>query len=217
MKGSWVRYTPEELAFIERHRQLPRREAYALFVAAFGREDVSLDNFKALCTRRGWATGRDGRFDPGHIPANKGRRCAHGKGGNHPNAARTQFKPGNRPHTWRGAGHERIDGKDGYVIMIVAERNPWTGAPTRPVLKHRWLWERANGPVPAGHVLKCLDGDKTNTDPANWVAIPRAALPFLNGHRGFDYAAAPADLRPTILALARLQAARGEVKRSAGK
>ena len=138
------------------------------------------------------------------MPANKGKPCEPGKGGRHPNARKTQFKHGSRPHTWRGPGHESVD-DEGYVWLIVAETNPHTGADTRRVMKHRWLWEQANGPVPEGMVLKCLDGDKQNTDPANWELIPRAMLPRLNGRFGRDYDKAPAELKPVLMTVAKLE------------
>ena len=144
------------------------------------------------------------------------KKAAHNKGKKmpfNPNSARTQFKKGQRPHTWRGAGHERVDKKDGYVIMIVDEPNPHTGASTRPVLKHRYLWEKLNGPVPEGHRLKCLDGDKTNTDPSNWEAIPAAMAPRLNGRHGRGYDDAPAELKPTIMLTAKLEHAAREAKK----
>lgn len=200
MKGGRIIYEPEELAWIEQHKTLPRAEAHAMFCARFMRSDVSCENFKALCTRKGWKTGRTGQIEKGNVPFNKGR-----KGYCHPGSEKGHFRKGNRPHTWRGPGHERIDKREGYVVMIVDETNPWTGAPTRQVHKHRWLWERANGPLPDGQVLKCLDGNKTNTDPSNWVAIPRAMLPRLNGRFGRNYDDAPAELKPTILAIAKLE------------
>ncbi len=193
-------YEPEELAFIEQHKALPRAEAHAMFCARFMRSDISLQNFKALCTRKGWKTGRTGRLEPGNVPHNKGVKgwCA-------PGSEKGRFPKGHRPHTWRGAGHERIDSREGYVVMIVDEPNPWTGAATRPVHKHRWLWERANGPLPEGHILKCLDGDRANTDPSNWVAIPRAMLPGLTGRFGRDFDNAPPELKRTILAVVKLE------------
>lgn len=195
-----IAYEPEELAFIERHKTLPRAEAHAMFCARFMRSDVSLQNFKALCTRKGWKTGRTGQIKKGNVPFNKGIKgwCA-------PGSEKGHFRKGQRPHTWRGAGHERIDSREGYVVMIVDEPNPWTGAATRPVHKHRWLWERANGPLPKGHVLKCLDGDRANTDPSNWVAIPRAMLPRLVGRFGRDFDNAPPEVKLTILAVVRLE------------
>ena len=211
MKGAWIHYLAEELAWIEARRDWPRRVLHQGFVARFGRPDVSYDNFRALCTRKGWRTGRDGRFPKGTVPPNKGRKgfCAKG-------SERGWFQKGQRPHTWRGAGHESVDPKDGYIWLIVAERNPHTGAATRRVMKHRWLWEQAHGPVPEGHALKCLDGDRANTDPANWVAVPRALLPPLNGRFGRGYDAAPEELKPAIMAIAKLEhrarEARKEVK-----
>lgn len=211
MKGRAISYLPQELAWIEARKEMPRRELWELFCAFWQRDDVSLHNFKALCKRHGFMTGRTGRFVPGQEAHNKGKPFA---GARHPNCIGSQFKKGNVPHTYRGAGHERIDSNDGYVVMIVDEENPWTGAKTRPVLKHRWLWEQANGPLPEGHALKCLDGDRTNTDPSNWTAVPRAMLPRLSGGKvGVHYDSAPAELKPAIMAVARLDHASREAAR----
>jgi hypothetical protein len=207
MKGRQIPYSSAEMARLEANRLLPIADYHRAFAEAFGRPDVSPGHLHALRKRRGWRTGRTGHFPKGGEPANKGKVCAPGTGGRHPNARKTQFKKGNVPHTYRGAGHERVDAKDGYVIMVVAEKNPWTGAETRPVLKHRYLWEQANGPLPDDHCLKCLDGDKTNTDPSNWVAIPRGVLPRLNGgpHKQvLAYDDAPEELKPAVLATAKL-------------
>jgi hypothetical protein len=199
MKGRAIRYTDDELAWIEAHAHLPRREMHARFVARFDRPVISQANLASLCKRKGWLTGRTGRFQAGQPSWNKGREMP-----SHPNSRRTQFKPGGVPHTFRGPGHESIC-KDGYVWIIVAERNPHTGAATRRVMKHRRLWEQRHGPLPEGHCLKCLDGDKTNTDPENWACVPRALLPRLNGRFGRDYDSAPAELKPLILQIARLE------------
>lgn len=200
MKGKAIPYSELELGWIEIRKAMPRRQLHAEFCARFKRTDVSLVALKALCKRKGWMTGRTGCFPKGNVPDNKGKKMPF-----NPNTARTQFKKGHRPHTWRGAGHEAIDPKDGYVWMIVDETNPHTGAPTRRVMKHRWLWEQLHGPVPDGMRLKCLDGDKTNTDPSNWEAIPMALAPRLNGRFGRGYDQAPAELKPTIMAIAKLE------------
>ncbi|KKB80822.1 hypothetical protein VW35_01025 [Devosia soli] len=218
MKGQQLKYSAEELAWIEARAKTPRKELHAQFVEAFGRGDVSADNFKALCTRKGWKTGRTGCFVKGAAPVNKGVPCPPGKGGRHPNARKTQFKKGSVSHTYRGHGHERIDSKDGYVVMIVEETNPWTGAKTRPVHKHVYLWEKANGPVPEGFCLKCVDSNKLNTDPSNWELIPRSILPRLNGgkaSRTIAYDSAPAELKPAILAVAKIDHAIRQKRKSA--
>jgi len=208
MKGGSIKYSVEELFWIKSHCTMLRRAAHTEFVLKFGRSDVSLDNYHALCKRKGWHTGRDGKFQSG--------QTSHNKGKSHPTTGRmgdTQFKKGGLPHNHRGPGHERICKKDGYVILIVPEKNPWTGAATRPVHKHRWMWERENGQLPEKHALKCLDGDKTNCDPKNWMSIPRAILPRLNGRFGRDFDNAPAELKPPILATAMLEYKAREAKK----
>jgi hypothetical protein len=65
-----------------------------------------------------------------------------------------------------------------------------------------------NGPLPKDHLLKCLDGNKLNVEASNWIAIPKGMVPNLYGvNRGArpSYATSPEELRPTILATARLQ------------
>lgn len=204
MKGRAIPYSAEELAWLEENCRLVIRDYARQFNARFGR-DVSAQNLHALRKRRGWRTGRTGQFVPGQAAHNKGQKCAPGKGGLHPNAQRTQFRKGALPHNTKYLGHERIS-KDGYVEISIAQRNPHTGFSRRYVLKHRWEWEQRHGPVPKGMVLKCLDGDKTNTAPENWELIPRAAMPFLNGHRGFDYDQLSPELRPYALSIAKLRA-----------
>lgn len=207
-KGSLIRYSKAELAWIMGHRTLPRREAYQKFCEAFGRDDVSLNNYKALCKRKGWLTGRTGQITKGAEPWNAGMKMPPGKGGNHPNARRTQFQPGVRQGVatklYKPIGTERLS-KDGYL-----ERKIHDGMP----LQSRWRavhllrWEEQNGKLPKGMCLKCLDDNRQNTDPGNWEAIPRGALPFLNGHRGYNYEAMPEELKPSVLTLARLKHAK---------
>jgi hypothetical protein len=199
MKGTPILYTPHQLAFIKRRKKMCRRELYAAFVLAFPRRrNVSIANLTALCKRKGWFTGRNGCFEKGAIPANKGKKMPF-----NPNSARTQFKKGNLPHNTNYLYHERVS-KDGYVEISVDQTNPHTGFERRYVLKHRWLWEQKHGPVPEGMCLKC-QRDRLNTDPANWQLVPRALLPRLNGRFGRGYDAAPNDLKPTILAVAKLE------------
>ncbi|HEV7414908.1 MAG TPA: HNH endonuclease, partial [Tianweitania sediminis] len=90
-------------------------------------------------------------------------------------------------------------------MVNVDQRNPWTGGPRTYVLKHLHLWEQANGPVPDGMCLKCIGEDRTNCDPANWTLVPRGVLPLLNQKAGRDYDNAPAELKPLILNIARLE------------
>jgi hypothetical protein len=207
VKGRSIPYSAAEMAWLEANRLMVISAYAAAFNAKFGRA-VDPKNLHALRKRKGWLTGRTGFFEKGQAPHNKGKPCEEGRGGKHPNARRTQFRKGNEPHNTRYLGHERVS-KDGYVEISVAETNPHTGYSRRYVLKHRWLWEQANGPIPASHALKCLDGDKQNTDPSNWEAVPRALLPRLAGKVGrykrcLAYDDAATEVRPALLAIAKL-------------
>lgn len=219
MRGQRIVYSEAEMTWLEANRTMVISDYHTAFQAQFSRPDISVLNLHALRKRMGWKTGRTGQFVKGQAPMNKGVPCAPGTGGRHPNARKTQFKKGNISHTYRGPGHERIDSKDGYVVvMIVEETNPWTGAKTRPVHKHVYLWEQANGPVPEGFCLKCVDSNKLNTDPSNWELIPRSILPRLNGgkaSRTIAYDSAPAELKPAILAVAKIDHAIKQKRTSA--
>lgn len=213
MKGRAIKYSDAEITWLAENRLLPISQYAVAFNAAFGRS-VSPQNLHALRKRRGWKTGRTGCFVKGQVPLNKGQRCPEGTGGRHPNARKSQFRKGGEPHNTRYLGHERVN-KDGYVEVSIDETNPHTGYSRRYVHKHVHEWEKVNGPVPEGYCLKSLDGNKTNTDPSNWTAIPRGVLPRLNGGRAttvMAYDPAPAELKPTLLALAMVEHATREAR-----
>ncbi len=202
MKSAAIKYSAAQLMWIYHNHKRPRKEAWEEFCKKFNRDDVTVNNFDSLCYRKGWLTGRDGCYKKGQVPVNKGQKMPYNE-----NSARMQFKKGQMPHNTKYIGHERVT-KDNYIEISVVEINPWTGAATHYVLKHRYLWEKEHGKLPTDMCLKCLDGNRQNCDVANWKAIPRGALPFLNGFRGYDYDNAPSELKPVILTLAKLKAKR---------
>jgi hypothetical protein len=203
MKGHYITYSSEELNWIKAHCTAPRRQMHMEFQRRFGRSDVSLVHIHALCNRKGWFTGRTGQFRKGLIPHNAG--VPQELWLKDPSKCRArQFKKGHEPHNTKWEGHERLS-RDGYLEMSVGETNPHTGYARRYVLKHKWLWEKKNGPVPKGHALKCLDGNKLNTDPKNWIAVPRGLLPRLAGIWTLGYDEAPAELKPIVLTVAKLK------------
>lgn len=111
------------------------------------------------------------RFQPGTIPANKGVRFPGYAPGR---MAETQFKKGQRPHTWKPIGSTRHD-DDGYLCRKISD----TGYPPRdwrPL--HHLLWQELHGPLPSAntHALVFKDGDKDNITDANLELITRAEL-----------------------------------------
>lgn len=132
--------------------------------------------FFALPTS-GRTNGRQGigtRFVKGQVPPNKGlRRPGWGPG----RMKETQFKKGHGRSgvavaLYQPIGTERVS-KDGY-----RERKVNDGWP----LQRRWravhlvLWEEAHGPLPKGHAIAFLNGDKADIRLDNLECIPRAEL-----------------------------------------
>jgi hypothetical protein len=66
-----------------------------------------------------------------------------------------------------------------------------------------WLWEQEHGPKPAGACILFVDGDISNCVLENLALVSRSELLALNRN---GYADAPAQLRPTIFALSKLEA-----------
>lgn len=200
MKGRPHNFTEIELAFIKVRATLPRAELHAEFCRVFGREEVTKEALSSLCKRNGWLTGRTGRFTPDTAAWNKGQPMPY-----NPNSAATRFKKGQRSgranHLYKPIGTERIT-VYGYIERKINDDMPMQG---RWRAVHLIRWEELHGPLPEGMALKCLDGNKFNTAPANWKAIPRAMLPRLNGKSGRRFEHAPAELKPTIMAVAQLE------------
>lgn len=199
MKGVSIKYSPREEAFLVKHETTPRRELTKLFNKRFNR-DISQNNIKAKCKRMGLLTGRTGCFQKGNEPFNKGM-----KGFNPAGSEKGRFKKGNVPHNTNYLNHERTCKKDGYIYISVECEEKKAGFNREYVLKHKWLWEKLNGAVPEGHFLKSLDGNRRNTDPSNWVCLPNSMKPrLIAGRAGTDYDGADQELKPTILATAKL-------------
>lgn len=143
--------------------------------------------------------GRQGvgtRFQPGQVPHNKGlRRPGWGPG----RMKETQFKKGERQgvavRLYKPIGTERLS-KDGYL-----ERKVNDGLP----LQRRWravhllMWEEANGPLPKGHAIAFLNGDKADLRLDNFECVSRAALMARNTVHNL-----PAPLAKTIQLLGAL-------------
>lgn len=217
MKGRAIPYSTAEMAWLEANKTLSIGDYHAAFLERFGRADVSAANLHALRKRKGWRTGRTGCFVKGQEPVNKGKKCAPGKGGLHPNSRRTQFKKGQMSgtaqHNYKPIGYERIT-EDGYVERKISDtgtaRQRWRAV-------HLLNWEAIHGALPEGHALKCLDGNKQNTEPGNWELVHRGVLARLNGGRfrkTIPYDAAPAELKPTVMAVAKLKHAASERRKA---
>ncbi|ARK86071.1 HNH endonuclease [Burkholderia pseudomallei] len=99
------------------------------------------------------------QFKRGQKAWNEGMK---GVCGTHENCRRTQFKKGDPVqdrHNYQPIGSERLS-KDGYLERKVTDDKSVVPA-RRWVGVHRLVWETANGPVPAHHVVCFLPGRRT--------------------------------------------------------
>lgn len=108
------------------------------------------DAFKSspLSGRGNQAKNQAGRFQPGHATWNKGAR--YDAGGR---SAETRFKPGTKPHTTLPVGSYRTVFTKRYQQLEVKTSDATGPNHKRWTPVHRLVWERANGPVPAGHIV----------------------------------------------------------------
>ena len=92
----------------------------------------------------------DSRIQLGAVPWNKGIKGARV-------SPATEFKSGNRPHTWVPVGSYRINA-DGYLDRKICDEGDSTRR-WQPV--HRLLWIDAHGEIPAGHIVVFKPGRRT--------------------------------------------------------
>lgn len=123
--------------------------------------------------RRGDNVGAAHRFTKGHEPANKGlRRPGWGPG----RMKETQFRKGERTgkaeRLYKPIGTERVS-KDGYLERKINDSLPFQ---RRWRAVHLLVWEAAHGPLPAGHAVAFLNGDKSDVRLENLELITRREL-----------------------------------------
>ena len=182
-----------ELAWLRRcYRLWPVEETCRRFAEQFGRT-LTRQQIRNQAVRNGLrGAPNTGRFTKGTIPANKGRKgwCA-------PGSEATHFRPGSVPANKLPLYAERwLKHNDGSILKInVPERDPYTGFANRWIRKAVWVWRKANGPVPAGHAVVQLDGDRANCKLENLACVPRGVLCVLNRHVAAASTANPARVR----------------------
>lgn len=129
-----------------------------------------------------------GRFEKGHVPANKGKTWAeYGTPEGHARSRATTFRKGHiggREGHIKPVGAERVS-KDGYIEVKVGD-----GLQERPNanyrFKHHLVYEQAYGPIPSGCNVVFADHDKTNLDPGNLVAVDRGVWAVIR-KMGYPY------------------------------
>lgn len=176
--------TPEQHEYlVAGYTVWPRNELVARMNERFGLS-LSIKQLATYTKNHGIRSGRSGQFKKGEKPHNAGT-----KGVMKPNSG--SFKPGDRPQTWRPIGSERIT-DEGYRQRKITD----TGyTPADWVEVHRLVWQEHHGPIPDGHVVTFIDGDRLNCAIGNLELVSRAD----HGARSkLGYYAMPAELKPAM-------------------
>lgn len=103
------------------------------------------------------------RFTKGHIPDNKGKKMSSEQ---YAKCKATMFQKGQACWNHKEVGSERVN-VGGYLEVKVAEPNKWQ-------LKHRIVWEKANGAIPKGHNVQFKNGNKQDLRIENLYLISKA-------------------------------------------
>lgn len=108
--------------------------------------------------------GQSSRFKAGHTSWNKGLKgvCTGG--------VETQFKAGAMPYNTMPIGSVRVT-TEGYHQRKVAN----TGNNKTDWLNLHWeLWQKHHGEIPSGHMIRFVNGDKSDIRLENLICISRA-------------------------------------------
>lgn len=187
-------YTPEQAEFIRNNYSGHSVAALTMLFNDRFSAKKTVKQIKAFVKNRGIKSGRTGQFEEGHQPHNKGIKGWQAGG----NAAKTQFKPGQRGSKWVPIGSQRIS-KDGILQRKVTD----TGSTPRDWKSvHSLLWEQHHGPIPDGYVVIFRNGNRQDIRIDNLAIVSRAELLRLNKH---GYRQSHDDLKPSIMALSKLE------------
>ena len=167
------RYTDEQKEWIrQNYRGKSNKELTDVFNYVF-HTCVTVKMIKSYKGNHGLSSGLTGRFTKGHVPANKGKKGVCAKG-----SEKTWFSPGVLPPNTDPVGTEKLLA-DGY-IWVKVNNVPKAPKKVNWKQKHVLLWEDMYGPVPDGHCLLFLDGDRTHIELSNLELISRKTLAVLN-------------------------------------
>ena len=165
------RYTAEEDEFLRNNvKGISNKLLTQKFNENFGWDlsESTIANRKNVLGLKSGIVG--GRFEKGQTPWNKGKKMSEET---KQKIMPTLFQKGNLTWNTRKIGEERIEAKNGYVQIKVAEPNKWQ-------LKHRYLYEKNYGKIPQGHNVIFADGDKYNFDLDNLILVSNAELSIIN-------------------------------------
>ena len=197
--GYGIKWSDEEKEYL---KEITPGHHYAEIVELMNKKfdrEFTVELVKNAIGRYKLNTGFNGRFEKGLIPHNKGQKGVCAKG-----AEKGWFKKGQTPINHKPVGSERVDAKDGYLLVKVSEPNKWE-------LKHKVIWEKAHGKIPKGYCVVFADQNKRNFNLDNLILVSRAELLIMNRDK---LVKKDANLTKVGANIAKIKAKVNEIKRS---
>lgn len=177
MKNRYV-FPPEvEQFIINNHKGTTHLQMSKLVLEKFN-IDRSKSYLGGFYRKHNLKSGLDGKFEKGSKSWNKGMKQSEFLTPEQIERTKaTRFQKGDRPGNYKPIGSERVDKKDGYILIKVQDTGSW---PERWRFKHVVEWEKVNGPIPKGHMLTFLDGNKLNVSLDNLLLITKRENAIIN-------------------------------------
>jgi len=157
-----MKWTPEQIAYLREHYSEKRNADLAQDLGCSTHAVANKGFSLKLKKSREFIKATSCQFKKGMTPHNKGKKLSDSTKAK---LAKTMFKSGNRPHNALPVCAETQD-KDGYVMVKIAEPNVWQ-------YKHHVAYGE---PVPTGHKVIFLDGNKYNFGKDNLQLVSNAEL-----------------------------------------
>jgi hypothetical protein len=199
-KGKSRLFTAEQHTWIEaQYKKHCIKDLTAIFNCTFNCS-MTVSQIRSFTRNHKIKSGRTGQFNPGQTAWNDGMKGWDAGGESH----KARFKKGHIPLNQKPVGSERIDTKEGYVMVKVADPNTWR-------LKHIVEWEKVNGKIPDDHVLWFIDNDRTNCSPDNLMLATKGQHAVANK---LGLGNADAQSKETVKLLAQLSIAAATRKRN---
>lgn len=118
-------------------------------------------------------SGVNARFQKGHVPHNKGKKLDNES---YKKLSRTMFKKGHVPKNTMKIG-EYTRTTDGYWMQKIKDTDTQR---ERLEFLHKIIWKKHNGPIPKGHCVIFLDGNKSNCKISNLALVSMRENAILN-------------------------------------
>ncbi len=128
------------------------------------------------------------QFKSKYSPSNKGQKMDKEL---YDKCSPTMFKKGNKPSNTKEVGYLSLRA-DGYIYIKIADSH-WE-------LLQRYVYEKFRGKIPCNHNIIFRNGNKTDFDISNLVAISNSELMSKNSIHNY-----PQELKETLLITAKLR------------